>query len=184
MRHHAQRGRSGHIVAPGVGVVPVVVYPDPVLTRRDNAELDADGPMTGEVLRDLSDTLDASLGVALAAPQIGHAVRAIIVDVARDRRPERYVGHGRVLMLNPRIVETNEPYRVREGCLSVPEYTGNVTRFRHVVVEGDVPGAGFQKLRCEGFEALAFQHEVDHLSGTLFLDRVESPRRDLFRRKR
>ena len=108
----------------------------------------------------------------------------IIVDVTRDRRPERREGHGRVLMLNPRITETSDAYRVREGCLSVPEYTGNVRRFRRVVVEGDVPGSGFRTLECEGFEALAFQHEVDHLNGILFLDRVESANRDLFLRKR
>ena len=166
-----------------MGVVPVLLYPDQALTRRDNIELEADTPLAGEVLADLADTLDASPGVALAAPQIGHAVRAIIVDVTRDRRPERREGHGRVLMLNPRITGASDPYRVREGCLSVPDYTGNVTRYRRVVVEGDVAGSGFQEMHCEGFEALAFQHEVDHLNGTLFLDRVESARRDLFTRK-
>ena len=167
-----------------MGVLEILPYPDDALSSKDNAELDPAGPTVDQVLQDLVDTLDASPGVALAAPQIGHAVRAIIVDVTRDRKPERQAGHGRVLMLNPIITETSDAYRVREGCLSVPEYTGNVTRYRLAVVKGYVPGSGIRELRCEGFEALAFQHEVDHLNGTLFLDRVESARRDLFRRAR
>ena len=165
-----------------MGVLEILLYPDEALSRKDNAELDTADPTVDQVLQDLADTLDASPGVALAAPQIGHAVRAIIVDVTRDRKPERREGHGRVLMLNPIITQTADAYRVREGCLSVPEYTGNVTRYRQAVVKGYVPGSGIRELQCEGFEALAFQHEVDHLNGALFLDRVESARRDLFRR--
>jgi peptide deformylase len=165
-----------------VGVREILLYPDETLSRKDNAELDTADRTVDQVVQDLADTLDASPGVALAAPQIGHAVRAIIVDVTRDRKPERREGHGRVLMLNPIITQTSDAYRVREGCLSVPEYTGNVTRYRQAVVKGYVPGSGIRALHCEGFEALAFQHEVDHLNGALFLDRAESARRNLFRR--
>ncbi|MDP7618721.1 MAG: peptide deformylase [Dehalococcoidia bacterium] len=165
-----------------MGVREILLYPDETLSRNDNAELDTADPTVDQVLQDLADTLDASPGVALAAPQIGHAVRAIIVDVTKDRKPERREGHGRVLMLNPIITQTSDAYPVREGCLSVPEYTGNVTRYRQAVVKGYVPGSGIRALHCEGFEALAFQHEVDHLNGALFLDQAKSARRNLFRR--
>lgn len=107
-----------------MGVLEILLYPDEILSRKDNTELDTADPTVDQVLQDLADTLDASPGVALAAPQIGHAVRAIIVDVTRDRKSERREGHGRVLMLNPIITQTTDPYRVREGCLSVPEYMG------------------------------------------------------------
>ncbi len=125
-----------------MGVLKILLYPDDALSSKDNAELDPFNSTVDQVLQDLADTLDASPGVALAAPQIGHAVRAIIVDVTKDRKPERRVGHGRVLLLNPVITGTAEAYRVREGCLSVPEYTGNVMRYRQAVVKGYVPGSG------------------------------------------
>ena len=124
-----------------MGVLEILLYPDETLSRKDNAKLDTADPTVAQVLQDSADTLDASPGVALAAPQIGHAVRAIIVDVIRDRKPERREGHERILMLNPIITQTADAYRVREGCLSAPEYTGNVIRHRQAVVKGYVPGS-------------------------------------------
>lgn len=73
---------------------------------------------------------------------------------------------------------------IREGCLSVPDYTGNVLRYEQTIVEGMAPDGGIATLVTSGFAALAFQHELDHLEGTLFLDRIESLSTDLFRRKR
>ena len=166
-----------------MAVRPILLYPDPALSRADNPPIDLDSPQLPALLRDLEETLDASRGVALAAPQIGYPLRAIIVDVTRDRRPENRMGHGRVLLLNPRILEAEEPHRVREGCLSVPDFTGNVARYRHIVVEGLTPEGRHRVLDVAGYEAVAFQHEIDHLSGTLFLDRLRSPRHDLFRRR-
>ncbi|MDA1096195.1 MAG: peptide deformylase [Chloroflexi bacterium] len=164
-------------------VRPIVLYPEPSLRTSINVTLAPGDPDADRVLRDLADTLDVSPGVAIAAPQIGYAVRAIIVDVSRDRRPEHRAGHGLIALLNPRLLDGHEPYRVREGCLSVPDFTGSVVRYRRVVVEGTTGDGRYRLLECEGFEALAFQHEIDHLDGRLFLDRIESPRRDLYRRK-
>lgn len=166
-----------------MAVRPILLYPDPLLSRADHALVSPDSPELPDLLRDLEDTLGASPGVALAAPQIGYALRAIIVDVSRDRKPQNREGHGRVLLLNPLLIATDEPQRIREGCLSVPEYTGNVIRYRNAVVEGLTPEGQKLVLETTGFEAIAFQHEIDHLNGTLFLDRVRSPRRDLFRRR-
>lgn len=161
----------------------VLLYPHPLLRHPKNDPVWPDHPFRDDVIRDLIDSLEISPGVALAAPQIGYALRAIIVDVSRDRRPERRSGHGRVLLVNPRILEASTPLTVREGCLSVPDYTGNVTRYSRVVIEGLGPEGRYRVLESQGFEAVAFQHEVDHLEGKLFLDRITSPHADLFRRR-
>ena len=126
------------------------------------------------------DTLQASLGVALAAPQIGCSVQIIVVDVSRKKGK---TGHGLVVLLNPRIRHQEQKRIIREGCLSVPDYTGNVLRYELAVVEGFSPEGTPVTLTTSGFEALAFQHELDHLNGMLFLDRIQSLDTDLFRRK-
>ena len=127
------------------------------------------------------DTLRASPGVALAAPQIGCLVQIIVVDVSRKKGE---TGHGLVVLLNPRILHRERERIIREGCLSVPDYTGNVLRYEQTVVEGFSPGGVPVTLTASGFEALAFQHEVDHLGGMLFLDRIQALETGLFRRKK
>ena len=126
------------------------------------------------------DSLAASPGVALAAPQIGYALRLIVVDVTRKKGEQ---GHGLVVLLNPHISHFDSPRIIREGCLSVPDFTGNVRRYDHAMVEATTPEGHRTVLSVSGFEALAFQHEIDHLEGVLFLDRIESLSTDLFRRK-
>ena len=104
----------------------------------------------------------------------------IVVDVTRKRGEQ---GHGLVVLLNPHILHSDSPRIVREGCLSVPDFTGNVRRYDHAMVEATTPEGQRTVLSVSGFEALAFQHEIDHLEGMLFLDRIESLSTDLFRRK-
>jgi peptide deformylase len=132
------------------------------------------------IIQDMLDTLEASPCVALAAPQIGESVRIIVVDVARKKGAP---GHGLVILLNPRIVDQEDQRIIREGCLSVPDYTGNVLRYGRTVMEGTTPEGLTITLIATDLEALAFQHELDHLNGTLFLDRIQSLNTDLFRRK-
>jgi peptide deformylase len=129
---------------------------------------------------DLAETLDASPGVGLAAPQIGALVRMIIVDAGRH---PRHPGQGRFLLLNPEVVAAEGEQLFREGCLSVPEYTANIRRAASVSVRGRRLDGEIVTIAAEGFEAVVFQHEIDHLDGILFLDRV-AHRRDLFPRKR
>jgi peptide deformylase len=138
-------------------------------------------PRLGDILQDMLDTLEASPGVALAAPQIGHLLNIIVVDVSRKKGE---TGHGLVVLLNPRIVEQDQSRTIREGCLSVPDYTGNVLRYERTIVEGLTPDGKILVLAASGLEALAFQHEVDHLQGLLFLDRIDSLSTDLFRRRK
>ncbi|WP_447972781.1 peptide deformylase [Nitrospira sp. Kam-Ns4a] len=158
---------------------PIRLYPDPALKARA-APVDPADPTLPGIVQDLLDTLEASPGVALAAPQIGVRLRIIVVDVAR-KKGER--GHGLVVLLNPQILHQERPRLIREGCLSVPDYTGNVLRYEQTVMEGLTPEGRAVTLAAAGFEALAFQHELDHLNGVLFLDRIQSLSTDLFRRK-
>jgi peptide deformylase len=162
-----------------VAVRPILIYPDAVL-KHPSLPVDPHDPKTADTIQDMLDTLKASPGVALAAPQIGLSLQIIVVDVARKKGEQ---GHGLVVLLNPRIVDQGVHRTIREGCLSVPDYTGNVLRYGRVVVEGMLPDGTTHTIIATGFEALAFQHELDHLNGTLFLDRIQSLSTDLFRRK-
>lgn len=162
-----------------MAIRPILLYPHPGLKSRNAAVVPTD-PTMQTVVQDLLDTLAASPGVALAAPQIGHAVQAIVVDVSRKKGE---TGHGLVVLLNPIILAQEGRKIVREGCLSVPDYTGNVLRYEQTIVEGLALDGRIITISTAGFEALAFQHELDHLNGTLFLDRIQSLSTDLFRRK-
>ena len=162
-----------------MSVRPIRLYPDLILKRPTEPVCLTD-PALPALVQDLLDTLEASLGVALAAPQIGYPVRMIVVDVTRKKGAH---GHGRVVLVNPRVLHQEGPRVLREGCLSVPDYTGNVRRFEQTVVEGTAPDGRVVILNTSGFEALAYQHEIDHLEGTLFLDRLDSLSTDLFRRR-
>jgi peptide deformylase len=163
-----------------VAVHQILLYPDSILKGHSIPVTPTD-PQLPRIISDMVDSLGASPGVALAAPQIGYAVNIIIVDVSRKKDAQ---GHGRVILLNPRLLHQEGPRIVREGCLSVPDFTGNVRRYEQVVVEGTTPEGDQRVITTSGFEALAFQHEIDHLAGILFLDRIDSLNSDLFRRKR
>ena len=131
---------------------------------------------------DLEETRLAGPGaVGIAAPQVGRFQRIIIVDVSGTRKP--VPNHGYMVLVNPEITHWEGYETGREGCLSVPDYTGNVIRATHLEVKAQDPRGKTLEFRMEGFEARALQHEMDHLEGVLFVDRVVSRRTDLFRRK-
>ena len=158
---------------------PVLQLPERVLKRR--AE-ELAGTSDEQLIADLVDTMKASPAcVGLAAPQIGVSRRVICVDVSSH--PKAKVNHGMVVLTDPIIVDSEGKEVGREGCMSVPDLTANVARAIRVVVQGIAPDGSLKVLETEGFEARAFQHEVDHLDGLLILDRVASLATDVFRRK-
>ncbi len=133
---------------------------------------------------DLVDTMyDAPGCVGLAAPQIGVASRAFALDVSVMKKPPPG-NHGLVVLLDPELLFATGSDLKREGCMSVPDYTCDVRRATEVVVRGRTPEGTVRVVEAHGFEARAFQHELDHLDGLLVLDRVASARTDVFRRKR
>jgi peptide deformylase len=162
-----------------MAVRPVLRLPDRVLKRP--ADPVGDFPHDA-LVSDLVDTMHASPAcVGLAAPQIGVSARAIVVDVTGHRKAT--VSHGLVVLLDPFLIDASAPEVGREGCMSVPDLTATVKRAARVVVGGRSADGEALVIATEGFEARAFQHEIDHLNGLLILDRVESLATDVFRRK-
>ncbi len=141
------------------------------------------GPRERALAQDLVDTMyDAPGCVGLAAPQLGVASRAFALDVSVMRKPPPG-NHGLVVLFDPELVLATGSDLKREGCMSVPDYTCDIRRATDVVVRGTTPEGGTRVIEATGFEARAFQHELDHLDGILVLDRVAA-RADVFPRKR
>lgn len=123
-------------------------------------------------------------GVGIAAPQVGRFQRIAIVDISGMKKPPKgSTNNGRIMLINPEITEWDGMAMGREGCMSVPDFTGNVIRAEKIVFNAFDENGEQHEYRCEGYEARAVQHEVDHLDGMLFLDRLVSRRTDLFQRK-
>ncbi len=152
-------------------VVDVVTAPAVVLST-DGRPVDPTAPETARLAADLVATMRVSPGcVGLAAPQVGVAAKVFAVDVSAHPKARRH--HGTFVLCNARVVEASRNEKAREGCMSVPDFTGDVKRATRVVVRGQLPGSGEQvEIVAEAFEARAVQHEIDHCEGLLFLDRV------------
>jgi len=165
-----------------VAVLDILTYPDPCL-KQVSAPVERFDDGLRRRVADLEETrLSGPAAVGIAAPQVGWFQRVVIVDVSGARRRKNQ-NHGHMVLVNPEIVEW-EGYAVgREGCLSVPDYTGNVIRAERIRLEAQTPEGERRFYDMTGFEARAVQHEMDHLDGLLFLDRLVSRRNDLFRRK-
>lgn len=161
-------------------VRPVVRLPEPVL-KQVAQPVATIGDDERRLAEDLVDTMRAAPAcVGLAAPQIGVSLRAFALDVTGHRKARSC--HGLVVLFNPLIVQSTEPVAAREGCMSVPDLTGDVVRAGRLAVSGlDVEGRSATYV-VDAFEARVFQHEIDHLDGMLFLDRVESAA-SVFRRQ-
>jgi peptide deformylase len=148
--------------------------PAPVLAAV-GAEVDPLDPAIMQLAADLIATMRVSAGcVGLAANQIGAAVNVFALDVSAH--PKARTSHGTFVLCNATIVEATRWQKGREGCLSVPDLTGDVKRAGHLIVTGLLPGrAEPVTVTTDAFEARALQHEIDHCGGLLFLDRVAGP---------
>ena len=152
----------------------VLRYPHPAL-KEVCAPAQAEAAV--QVGADLVDTMRSfNRCVGIAAPQIGELIRVAVVDVRGHPKAES--DNGLLVLVNPRVTKADGAEVAREGCLSLPDLTANVRRATRIVVEH----AG-GRVESSGFEARCLLHEIDHLDGILFLDRVESLVDDLFRRK-
>ena len=158
-------------VLPSCNLRTVVRAPDPVLSTQ-GVDVDPTDPATVELAADLLATQAVSPGcVGLAAQQVGVAARVFSVDVTGHAKTRTC--HGAFVLCNAEVVSATQKERGREGCMSVPDFTGDVRRATRMTVSGALPGSGeVVTLSTDAFEARALQHEIDHLDGLLFLDRV------------
>jgi peptide deformylase len=163
-------------------VQKILLYPHPILKKlcRPVAAID---PEISGLIEDLVDTMRAGPGsVGVAAPQIGVSLRVCVVDVSASRLGKEH-NHGLLAMVNPEIVARAGAAVMREGCMSIPDYTGDVERATTVTVRFTDEAGNAREICASDFEAVAIQHEMDHLDGILFLDRIASLKTGLFRRK-
>lgn len=155
----------------------VLVYPHPLL--RQVALAVEDFSAAQPVIQDLCETMNASgHSVGIAAPQMGSLLRIIVIDCSKHVKKSQ----GPLVLVNPVILAREEHYSMREGCMSLPDYLGPVSRSRRIRVRAqDANGMAFE-IQAAKFESVVIQHEIDHLNGILFIDRVASPRTELMRR--
>jgi peptide deformylase len=171
-----------------MAVREVLLYPHPALKAIAEPAL-LDSPETARAARDLLETMrDFGHCVGLAATQLGDMTRIVAVDVTGHKKAQSE--NGLLLLANPRIVDHDGAEVAREGCLSIPHLTANVRRSTSIVVEAealeltdDGLEVSSRRIESDAFEARCLLHEIDHLDGILFLDRVDSLTRDVFERK-
>jgi len=155
----------------------ILTFPDPELKKKSQpVTVINDG--TRQLVRDMAETMYDAPGVGLAAPQIGVHQRVIVIDVSpKDEQPDLIVA------INPVIVHADGESYEEEGCLSVPKYAANVRRHARVVVKAlDLDGNEIT-YKADDLLAIAFQHEIDHLDGTLFVDHLSPLKREIFRKR-
>lgn len=152
-------------------------FPDEVLKQPARPVENIDGCLNG-FIDSMVQTMYAAPGVGLAAPQVGHSQRIVVLDIDHENP-----GHKLLKLINPRIVEAEGSIVWEEGCLSVIDYSAEVRRARRVLVRAYT--ADQKEIEIEGEEllAVALQHEIDHLDGKLFIDRISRIKRELYRRK-
>ncbi len=156
---------------------PILKYGDSVLHEKARV-VDA---MTSDIDRlvdDMIETMYAAPGVGLAAPQVGVALCIFVVDISVGRDPD-----GLLVLINPEFVERDGVQLEEEGCLSLPGFNATVVRPTRAVVKGLDRHGELRQHEATGLLARAFQHEMDHLDGTLFVDRLRGIKRDLIVRR-
>jgi peptide deformylase len=156
---------------------PILKFGDSALHQKA-ADVEAITPEIDTIVNDMIETMYAAPGVGLAAPQIGVPLRIFVVDISLGRDPD-----GLIVMINPQFVARDGMQLEEEGCLSVPGFEATVVRPTKAVVKGlDREGTEYQRDGA-GLLARAFQHEMDHLDGKLFIDHLRGIKRDLIVRR-
>lgn len=159
-------------------IYPIVRYGDPVLETPAEPVTEFDTPELHQLVEDMFQSMYYHRGVGLAAPQIGIPKRIAVIDTSAGQDPNQ-----RIVIINPEIIAADGEIREEEGCLSLPGFHEPVVRSRWVKVRAqNVKGEWFE-ITGEGLLARAFQHEIDHLNGRLFISRISALKRDLIRRK-
>lgn len=160
----------------------VILVPDKRLHTACEPVADFDSALR-DLVGDLEDTVRGGVGsVGIAAPQIGAMSRVCVVDTSGHRKFGAQ-SQGFFALINPQIIARQGERIGREGCMSLPDFTANVRRAMRVLVRFQDFQGDWREVWCEDFEAVAVQHEIDHLDGILFLDRVSNLQTDVFPRR-
>ncbi|HUI26133.1 MAG TPA: peptide deformylase [Candidatus Kryptonia bacterium] len=156
---------------------PILKFPEPVLKQKAQPVPNIDGAVD-QLITDMVDTMYAAPGVGLAAPQVGDGHRIIVLDIDHEE-PRKHL----IKLINPVIVESDGEIVWEEGCLSVVDFKADVKRAARVLVKGWTLEQKEIEIEAEELLAVALQHEIDHLEGKLFIDRISRLKRDLYKRK-
>jgi peptide deformylase len=160
-----------------MAVLDICKYPDPVLLQKAEPIKKIDVSLQ-KLIQDMIDTMYLAPGIGLAANQVGKPIRLVVFDVTpkdQDRNPS--------VIINPEIVEAEGEQTLEEGCLSVPDYYSDVKRSAKVLVRGlDAEGKSVE-ICGEGILATVLQHEIDHLDGILFIERISALKRALYKKR-
>jgi peptide deformylase len=156
---------------------PIVRFPDLVLQRRAAPVTTFDASLD-RLIDDMIDTMYAAPGIGLAAPQVGESVRLCVIDLSMGRK-----GGEVLILINPEFVEREGMQLEDEGCLSVPGFNATVARPSRAIVRALDRTGKERAIDATGLLARAFQHEIDHLDGLLFLDRLRGLKRDMITRR-
>lgn len=163
-----------------MSILNILTIPNPIL-KQVSLPVEKIDDKIKTLIKNMRETMLVSTHcVGIAAVQVGVLSRIILVDVSLNLKPHH--NNGLLIMINPKIVYMSGKLKSREGCLSVPDFTGNVIRKNKIEVEyTDITG-NKQLLKTYGFESICIQHEIDHLDGFVFLDKVTSLKTDIFKR--
>jgi len=160
-----------------MAVLEILKFPNPKLKKKSLPVEAIDDDLRRLVLN-LAETMYAAPGVGLAAPQVGHSLRLAVIDVTPVAEKKNLL-----VLINPEIISAEGECTWDEGCLSVPDYNEDVKRKEKVVVRYQDLEGKVCEIAAEGLLAIALQHELDHLDGILFIDRISALKRALYRRK-
>ena len=169
----------------------ILIYPDAFLRKKCAPVEEIDEEVLG-ILDDMAETMYQARGVGLAASQIGIDKRLVVVDISprkaapgeEDEEGEiEYEGPGLLELINPEIITSEGEIIAEEACLSIPGFTSDVKRKKKVVIEAYNREGELMEIEAEDLLARVFQHEIDHLNGVLFIDRLSRLKRELIKRK-
>ena len=161
-----------------MATLEILKYPNPVLKKKSRPVLKIDSTLQ-QLIQDMAETMYAAPGVGLAAPQVGCPLRLAVVDITAADQPKNLV-----VLINPEVVAAEGECSWEEGCLSIPQYTEEVKRKKRIVVRyQDLQGENQEIVGDDNLLSIALQHEIDHLDGILFIDRISRLKRGLFRKR-
>jgi peptide deformylase len=156
----------------------IIEYPEPLL-RVKARKVDRFDDELSILIEDMAETMWDAPGIGLAAPQVAQSLRVIVVDISEPGEDKKYMA-----LVNPEIVEHEGRQLDEEGCLSVPELTAQVERYKKVTVNYQTEDGSEKQLLAADRFAVVLQHEIDHLNGILFIDHLSPLKRNLYKKKR